>query len=91
MRKTMVATFLALTLVFSVSACGEPVDDSGNSKYSDDDGVTGVIPNSSNYLKKVEVEGTTCIIFSDAAISCDWDTPSQSPTPESEYYDDGLG
>lgn len=88
MKKMLTSAIVALALTFSVSACGEPVDDStGESKYSQDDGEYGLIPESENYLKKVVVDGTTCIIFSDNAISCDWEAPSQEPAPEF----DGLG
>lgn len=83
MKKILVSLCLISTLAFS--GCADPVDT--EDRFSEDSGEQGLIPRESNYLKKVVVDGTTCIIFSDAAISCDWDTPaSQSPSPEPEYY-----
>lgn len=72
MIKRLVMGTAAAVVLIGISACGAQ-DPAGG--YSDDPGEESLIPSNSNYVKQIDVDGTTCIIFRDAGvggISCDW-------------------
>lgn len=66
---------LALALILPVFLVGCGSSDP-NDSYSPDNGEKSDIPEGGHYIKKVDVDGTTCVIYRDGSmggVDCDYE------------------